>query len=138
MLKRKIQVSIVSLVLCVGLAFASTNKTPEKTTQNVDQMLAAVPLPTLNAAEALDIANKYKRRDPADNSTIVAIDWCRSSDFQPRFSDGTSWNVPDNNDKYAWFVTYIDPKYGPFHVRTIVIVRVYDDGKVGSMIGIRT
>lgn len=80
MLKRKIRITTVSLLFCVGWAFAATNKPPEKIAQNVDQMLAAVPLPTLSAAEALDIANKYKHSHETSNgSTSVAIHWAESS-----------------------------------------------------------
>src|ERR1700723_3551704 len=130
MLKRKIQVTIVSLLFCVGWAFAGTIQEPEKPIQNIDQALAAVPLPKLSAREALDIANKFRHsRTPSDGSAIVATDWCKSSDFQPRLSDGSDWSVLDDKDAYAWFVTYLEPPQGYSRIRSISIIRIKDDGK---------
>jgi hypothetical protein len=145
MLKRKIRVTIVSLLFCVGWAFAGTIQAPEKTVQSVDQTLATVPLPTVSAAEALDIAKKLKRNPPAgyrwarsDNYSIVAIDWCKSSDFKPRFSDGSNWSVLDDKDAYAWFVTYLEPPQGYPGTRSVSIIRIKDNGKADFMFGTRT
>jgi len=140
MLRRKILVAVVLLFCCVGWMLAGRSQASVKPIQNIDQALAAVPLPKLSAAEALDIANKLRHsRAPFDISTIVSIDWCKSSDFRPRYVDGADL-VGLDNDAYAWFVTYIEPPNGPApaHVRSVVIVRVYDDGQAAFIARIRT
>jgi hypothetical protein len=138
MLKKKIPLAVFSLFCCVGCLFAKSDKT-------VDGQLAAVPLPTLSAAEALDIAKELKRNPPhayhwagSDNYTVVAIDWCKSSDFRPRFSDGSNWLVRDDQDAYAWFVTYLEAPHGPSPIRSVGIIRIKNNGKADFMVGIRT
>lgn len=139
MLRGKILVAAVLLFCCVGWMLAGRSQASVKPIQNIDQALAAVPRPNLSAAEALDIANKLRHRAPSDISTIVAIDWCKSSDFRPRYVDGADL-VGLDNDAYAWFVTYIEPPNGPApaHVRSVAIVRVYNDGQAALIARIRT
>jgi hypothetical protein len=134
----RIRATIFTLLFCVGWTLAGRSQAPEKPIQNIDEALAAVRLPKLSAAEALDIANKLRRsRTPSDGSTIVAIDWCKSSDFRPRYVDGSDY-MGLNNDTYAWFITYIEPLNGPAHVRSIAIVRVYDNGRADFVPSART
>ena len=98
MLRRKILVAVVLLFCCVGWMLAGRSQASVKPIQNIDQALAAVPLPKLSAAEALDIANKLRHsRAPFDISTIVSIDWCKSSDFRPRYVDGADLVGLDND-----------------------------------------
>lgn len=147
MLKTKIRVTMVSLLFCVGWAFAGTIQALDKTVQSVDQILANVPVPTVSAAEALAIATKLIKHNPpaayrwahSDNYTIVAIDWCKSSDFEPRFSDGSDWHVLNDKDAYAWFVTYLEPTQGySGTTRSVGIIRIKDNGKADFMVRTRT
>jgi hypothetical protein len=109
--------------------------------QNIDQALASVPLPKITAEEAAAITKKYRSvRD--ENYTIVAIEWCKSSNFQPNFDDGTDW---DDREAYAWFVTCVEPAKGPFEppfdklgIRSVFIMRIRDNRKVDVMEGVRT
>jgi hypothetical protein len=139
MLRSKIRVAVVLLFCCVGSILAGTSQASVKPIENIDLALAAVPLPKLNAAEALDIANKLRHsRAPSDISTVVAIDWSKSSDFRPRYVDGADLRGLDNG-AWAWFVTYIEPPNGPAlpHVRSVAIVRVNDDGLAAFIARIR-
>jgi len=128
-MQKKVLVAVALLFCCVGWMLAGRSQASVKPIQNIDAALAAVPLPKLTAAEVLDIAKKLTDgRAPFGISTIVAIDWCKSSDFRPRYVDGADL-LGLNNDKYAWFVTNIEPPSGPApaHVRSVAIVRIYDN-----------
>jgi len=149
MLKRRSRETIVSLFFCVGWAFAGAIRAPEKTVPYVEYELIHAPLPKLSVAEALGIAKELMRNPPAaypwarsDNYTIVAIDWCKASDFQPRFTDGSTWSVLDDKDAYAWFVTYLEPNQDiqtrDRAPRSVWIIRIKDNGKADFMVGIRT
>jgi hypothetical protein len=135
----KIRATIFTLLFCVGLTLAGKSQAPEKPIRNIDQALAAIPLPKLSAAEALDTAKKYaKGRARPDNYTIVAIDWCKSSDFKPAFSDGYQWSVIDDQSAYAWFVTFIVLTQEYSGTRFVGVIRVKENGKVDGMVGTRT
>ena len=140
---KSVRMTTFTLLLCVGWATAGTQPSrtvqkPDKPVKNLVQALAALPVPKLSAAEALDRANKlWRSRRGSDTSTVVAIEWCKSSDFWPRYVDGSDY-VGLNNDTYAWFITYIEPANGPAHVRSVAIIRVYDDGEAGFVPSIMT
>jgi hypothetical protein len=137
-MRMRVRATILTLLFCFGWTLAGRSQTPKKPIQNIDQALAAVPLPKLSAPEALEIANKFRHsRTPSDGSAIVAIDWCKSSDFWPHYIDGTTWEGL-NSGGYAWFVTYIEPPSGPAKTRSVSIIRVTDDGVADFVPGVRT
>jgi hypothetical protein len=142
MLRRRIRIAIVILLLCTGHTFSGALHA-----QNVDARLTAVPLPTLSAAKAVDIANELKRKQSGSgNFTVVAIDWCKSSEFQPRYSDGSDMSVRGGKDEYAWFVTYLEPAPADIQklvwwqsgLRRVSVIRIRDNGTADFMLGIRT
>jgi hypothetical protein len=140
MQRKKVLGAIALLFCCIGWMLAGRSQASVKPIQNIDEALAAVPLPKLSAAEALDIAKKLTdSRAPFGISTVVAIDWCKSSDFHPRYVDGADL-LGLNNDKYAWFITYIEPPSGlaPVHVRSVAILRIYDNGHADIVAKVRT
>jgi hypothetical protein len=113
-------------------------------------ILPPIPRPKLTAGQAIEIAQKSFKSDPL-KLLLVAVDWYKSSEFQPRFSDGTQWQpVNDHPNDFSWFVTfaYKDPEIakwlekhpdGPTREFTSsTIVRVKDDGTIGEMVGVRT
>ncbi len=110
-------------------------------------MLPEVPVPKLTATQALAIAQK--RLSNAKNFTLVGIEWCKASDFKPRFSDGTQYSPGnDHADEYSWFVTYVyrDEEVADAFKKmgitrqfnAVSIVRINNDGQVASFVGFRT
>ncbi|HXR48620.1 MAG TPA: hypothetical protein VN784_14385 [Candidatus Limnocylindrales bacterium] len=106
--------------------------------------LPEIPAPELTAPQVLAIAQQHL--GSSTNYTLVSIDWCKASDFQPRYSDGTDYS-PGNDEPngYSWFITYVyrDEQMakafgGKSRFNSVLVMRIKDDGKTGLFIGGRT
>lgn len=111
-------------------------------------VLPEIPIPKLTATQALAIAQHHMTN--FTNYTLVAIEWCNSTTFQPRFSDGTHYTpANDHPNEYSWFVTYVykeevidklDSEMGLNRHRrfnSVLVERIKDDGQIGILIGTR-
>lgn len=109
-------------------------------------ILPDIPRPKLSATQAMAIAERLGT--PA-GYTLVAVDWCKASDFKPRYSDGTQWSPgSDHPDDYSWFLTYVfkdadidrvEKSIGVTHeFNSVAVVRIEDDGQRGALIGWRS
>ena len=109
-------------------------------------VLPEIPVPRLAPAQVLAIAQQ--RIGTATDYTLVGLDWRKSSDFQPRFSDGTQYSPADDQpDEYSWFVTYVyrdremDEAYRKMRIvrrfNAVRVLRIKADGSVGVFIGAR-
>jgi hypothetical protein len=124
----------ILVALLIGHCMAGTAVLPE------------IPAPKLTASQAIEVAKQ--RMGDSTNFTLVGIDWCKSSTFQPRFNDGTQYSPgKDHPDDYSWFLTYvykddqmekgltgmgIKRQFNAVHV-----IRVKDDGQIGAFVGFR-
>jgi len=112
--------------------------------------LPEIPAPKLSAADALAIAQRHESKS-THNLVLVAVNWCKPSVFQPSFSDGTTYSPGnDHPDEYSWFVTYVytDEHMAEFNRKmglkeksrfnSVLVIRIKDDGQVGSFVGVRT
>lgn len=110
-------------------------------------VLPEIPVPKLTASQALAIAQQQMTN--ATGFTLVGIEWCKSSAFQPRFNDGTHWWPGDDHpDEYSWFVTYVykdeqlDERMRRIGIKRrfneVCVIRVRDDGQIGRFDGFRT
>jgi hypothetical protein len=158
MLKSQILVATISMflwMLCVPSLSAACREEMvggQSVDQAAEQALAAIPLPKITAEQALPIANAElalettkKKSEPPVGWTIVAIEWCKSSNFQPSVATYGSYTVLDDREAYAWFVTYLGPKHappfdesGPKSVPSVYIIRIKDNRKADGLIGTRT
>jgi hypothetical protein len=103
-------------------------------------LLQDIPVPKLSAIDALAIAQREIANDA--KLTLITIEWCRASDFQPRVSDGTTFlPLDDQPNGYSWVVTYvtkdqtIERRKGSS--RRLTVIRIKDDGTIGKLVGIR-
>jgi hypothetical protein len=112
-------------------------------------LLPEIPPSKLTIPAVLAIAQK---RIPTNtvtftNCCVIAINWCKASDFQPRLGDA-HWSPGfDDPEKYCWFVTYLyrdlerektDRQFGSNPTRqfnSCGVIRVKDDGTIGQFIG---
>ncbi len=100
---------ILVLTLCCSSDLLAGTITPD------------VPPAKLTAVEALELANKQIPKDAP--LRVVAIEWCQTSKFQPRISDGTQYDFQEAPEEWSWFVTFVDAKpdmaRNPFPVHVI-------------------
>ena len=111
-------------------------------------ILPEIPIPKLAVEKVLSIANQTMRPvSGVTDLTLVGIDWCKSSEFKPRFSAGNIAYTPgqDHPDEYSWFLTYVSkderlPKASQISYQnrfnSVNILRIKDDGQIGVFIGI--
>jgi hypothetical protein len=94
-------------------------------------------MPTLETTRVIEIARR--RVSALKNYTLVGIDWCRASEFKPRFSDGTDYSPGnDQPNDYSWFLTYMYPDPGRPNYKKVLVVRIKPDGSPGVFIGFRS
>ncbi len=125
-----------SMFIAFGMLVAASAgaQTTANACQNVDCLLAAVPMPTLAATRVLQIAQQ--RMKGLENYTLVGLDWCKASEFKPRFSDGITYSpLNDQPNEYSWFLTYVgpDPQPGYPNVKAVRVLRIKPDGSVGVL-----
>ena len=110
-------------------------------------VLPEIPVPKLAPAQVLAIAQQ--RIGTATDYTLVGLDWYKSSDFQPRFSDGAHYSpAHDQPGEYSWFVTYVyrdkqtDEAFKKMGIvrrfNAVRVLRIKADGSVGVFIGSRS
>src|SRR4051812_24710913 len=115
----------VGAILCISVAYGITKKIPE------------VPAPKLPLTEAIAVVEKSLPKGHRMN--LVGADWFKGSTFLPRISDGTQYHaITDDADAYSWYLTYISDKPSGGEARTVVVIRVKDDGTIGRLTGTRT
>jgi len=108
-------------------------------------LLPEVPAHKLTPAGALAIAEKQLGKD-AGRFTLVGIEWFKTSEFKPRYFDGTQYTAAgDHPDDYCWFVTYLyqreaNPGASGSERKfdEVLVIRLKDDGTIGRFIGART
>ena len=104
---------------------------------NIDCVLAAVPMPTLTVTQVLEIAKQ--RMSDSKNYTVVGLDWCKASEFQPRYNDGTQYSpANDHANEYSWFLTYVYPDPLRPNYKAVFVLRIKPDGSMGVFIGTRS
>ena len=77
----------------VGPSLAGTSELPE------------IPVSKLGVSRALAIFQKQMKH--STNYAVVAIDWCKASEFHPRVGGGRWFTGLDDPNEYSWFVTYL-------------------------------
>ena len=107
-----------------------------------------LPAHKLEVPEVLSIFHKLQHHDT--NYSVIAIDWHKASDFQPRFGDATYSPATDHPNEYSWFVTYLYKdefleklleaqkparKIAPRQFNSVRVTRIKDDGQMGVFIG---
>lgn len=115
----------VGALLCTSVAYGITKRVPE------------VPVPKLPLTEAIAVAEKNLPKGHRMN--LVGADWFKGSTFLSRISDGTQYHaITDDAEAYSWYLTYISNEPSGGEARTIVVIRVKDDGTIGRLVGTRT
>jgi hypothetical protein len=125
--------TLLLILQLLGRGMAATALVPE------------VPPHKLTATGALAIAEKQLGKD-AGRFTLVGLEWFKSSEFKPRYFDGTQYTAGDDHpDDYCWFVTYLYKREaGPGASGSgrkfdeVLVIRIKDDGTIGRFIGART
>ncbi len=105
-------------------------------------ILPEVAVPKLTATEVLAIAQKNMAKS-TNSFVLVAVDWYKASDFQPRFNDGITYSPGrDDPEGYSWFVTYLyrdEELQKNLHVKrrfnTVRVMRIKDNGQKGEFGG---
>src|SRR5882672_11259277 len=106
--------------------------------------LPEIPVPTLAVTNVLAIAQQHVPSG-FSNCTLVAVEWCKASEFQPRYSDGTHFSSDtDDPNEYCWFLTYVYtnkrlPKGdgGKRRFNSVFVLRVKDNGTIRPLAGFR-
>jgi len=106
--------------------------------------LPDVPPSALTVTQVLDLARKELGNN-ADAVILVGVDWCKTSQFQPRYTTGGEfYELHQNPDEYCWFVTYLDKKADPSlpahqqKFREMTVLRIKNDGTVHRLGMVRT
>ncbi|MEP6669111.1 MAG: hypothetical protein ABJF10_08165 [Chthoniobacter sp.] len=106
--------------------------------------LPDVPPSALTVAQVLDIARRELGSN-GDTVILVGVDWCKTSQFQPRYTTGGEFfELRQNPDEYCWFVTYLDKKADPAlpadrqKFREMTVIRIKNDGTAHRLGYIRT
>lgn len=96
--------------------------------------LPDVPPSALTVAQVLDIARKELGSN-ADAVILVGVDWCKTAQFQPRYTTGDGYpDLEEKSGEYCWFITYLDKKADPTQpadrpkFREITLIRIQNDG----------
>ncbi len=112
-------------------------------------VLREIPVSKLGISQALTIFERQMTLDSTNHFvySVVSIDWCKASEFQPRIGDWRWIPGHDDPNEYSWFVTYIykdeqrekDLKERGIKRRfnEVGVTRIKDDGKIGFFIGAR-
>lgn len=120
-------IALLLLLVCCDHSWSRTRILPD------------VPIPKLTVEKVLAIATAKLGKD----ANRYAVDWCIASDFQPRYSDGSTCSPAGDQPKdYSWFVTYL---YHDDHapnatqpLNAVMVMRIKDDGSIGRLISVRT
>ncbi len=119
--------AILSLVILT--AHAGINRLPE------------IPNARLSVTEAIKKMEAYLKAHGQESDggmVLVAVEWCRGDQFQPRLSDGTQWHVIEGKEEWSWFFTYAIRGKDPKTFSGIRVMRIRDTGEIGGLIGTRT
>ena len=117
------------IILSVVVAHAFTVKLPH------------IPTSKLSASEAIGKLDDYLKanfKDGDSGMVLIAVEWCRGDNFQPRLSDGTQWHVTEGKQEWSWFFTYAVHGKTSKTFSDIRVMQIRDSGEVNSVGGNRT
>lgn len=117
----------------VGHCFAGTSALPE------------IPVSKFGMLQALTIFGQQMHK--FTDYFVMSVNWCKASEFQPHIGDWRWDPQLDHTNEYSWFVTYIykDKRReklmkeleGNRRFNEVGVMRIKDDGKIGSFVGVR-
>jgi len=135
MIAKSFQWAGIFLAVFVCAVAAGTSRLPD------------IPTPTLTATQVIAIGEK-RFGERAKDYTLVAIEWQKSSAYQPRVSTGATYTpANDQPDEYSWFLTYVtrDEREAEAmmrmgisqHFNSALTQRIKDGGEDGLFIGVQ-
>ncbi len=103
--------------------------------------LPEIPPASSSATEAIKKMENYLADRISEHDigmVLIAVEWCRSDQFQPRLSDGKQWHVTRGKDEWSWFFTYAIRSKNLKTFSGVRIMRIRDSGEIDGLDSTRT